>query len=458
MNISSCRGQPVDYQGALDYIYSFANFETRPVGQQMRENYTLDRIRGLLSHLGEPQHCYPTVHITGTKGKGSTAAILASILEMAGYRTGLFTSPHLHTYRERIQVNRQLISEPEVVEWIDDHRQLLDGWPGLTTFEVTTAMAFDVFAQRGVDVAVIEVGLGGRVDTTNVITPKLSIITSISLDHTSILGSTLRDIAADKSGIIKPGVPVVTAPQEPEALAEIQSAARKVGAPVTQVGADWSYQLIAASPAGQTIEMVTPEGRRLQLWMPLIGAHEALNAAVGIVSAFQLRDAGWRLDVADITAGVRTVSWPGRTEVLHARPWVMVDGAHNLASAQCLVETIELVFGHPPVELIFGASVDKQIGGMLEVLLPVVDRVVVTRADHPRAAAPAALRAAVERYGRPAAAVPTVARALEVAMARAAEDDLILATGSLFVAGDARMAWFKRAGQPLPPRDLPRSP
>lgn len=446
----------MDYQAALNYIYSFANFETRPAGQQMREDYTLDRIRGLLAELGEPQHHYPTIHITGTKGKGSTAAMLASILQAGGYRTGLFTSPHLHTYRERIQINRDLISEGEVVRWIGDHRRRLDGWPGVTTFEATTAMAFDVFSQCDVDVAVIEVGLGGRVDTTNVITPELSIITSISLDHTSILGSTVREIAADKSGIIKPGVPVVTAPQEPEALAEIQRTARQHRAPLTQIGDTWTYRVVTAEPGGQRIEIRTPEGRRLELWMPLVGAHEALNAAVSIAGAFQLRGTGWSLDVEDITAGVRTVRWPGRTEVLQANPWVMVDGAHNSASAQCLMDTIELVFGSPTIQLIYGASADKQIAGMLEVLLPAVDGVFVAQADHPRAAAPAELQAAVERHGRSAATAPAVGQALEMALAHADKNDLILATGSLFVAGDARMAWFELTGRPLPPHDPPR--
>lgn len=446
----------MDYQAALDYIYSFANFETRPAGQQMREDYTLDRIRGLLAELGEPQYQYPTIHITGTKGKGSTAAMLASILRVAGYRTGLFTSPHLHTYRERIQIDGDLISEAEVVHWIGDHRRQLDGWSGLTTFEVTTAMAFDVFAQHGVDVAVIEVGLGGRVDTTNVILSELSIITSISLDHTAILGSTLREIAADKSGIIKPGVPVVTAPQDAEALAEIQRRARDVGAPLTEVGNTWTYRLITADPAGQTVSIGTPEGGELVVRMPLIGAHEALNATVSIAGAFELRDAGWSLNLDDIQTGVRTVRWPGRTEVLQNDPWVMVDGAHNAASAECLLDTIELVFGSPTTELIFGASVDKQIASILEVLLPAVDRVCVAQADHPRAAAPAELEAVVERYGCTAATAPTVGQALDMALARAEDDDLIVAAGSLFVAGDARMAWFKRAGEPLPPHDPPR--
>lgn len=446
----------LDYQETLDYIYSFANFETRPAGQQTRADYTLDRMRAMLAKLDNPQARYPTVHITGTKGKGSTAAMLASMLTTAGYRTGLYTSPHLHTYRERIRVDGRLIGEEEVIRWIENHRGLLETLEGLTTFEVTSAMGFDIFAQEQVDIAVIEVGLGGRLDTTNVITPVLSVITPISLEHTEILGDTIAEIAHEKAGILKPGVPAVVAPQPAEAMSAIERVAGGLGAALTGVGRDWTYTLLHMSPDGQSIELRGPAGDRLRLRMPLLGAHEAVNAAVAVAAAHELQARSFQLEASALARGVATVEWPARTELLGRRPWIMVDGAHNGAAACCLLDTVDRLLGERRVALIFGASSDKRIDDLFEVLLPAADQIVVTRADHPRAAQPAVLQQIARRHGRNADVLPTVAEALVNTVESAAEDDLILVAGSLFVAAEARMAWFRRVGRPLPPHDPPQ--
>lgn len=450
------KSTPVNYQQALDYIYSFANFETRPASQQLRADYTLDRIQGLLATLGDPQDQYPTVHIAGTKGKGSTAAMLTSVLAAAGYQVGLYTSPHLHTYRERIRINSRLISEGEVAGWIEAHRALLDTVEGLTTFELTTAMAFDVFARAPVDIAVIEVGLGGRRDTTNVITPILSVITSISLDHTAVLGDTVAQIAYDKAGIIKPHVPIVSAPQEAEAEAVIRRVADEMDAPLTLVGRDWSYTLTDMQPDGQSVTLQSPVWSTLHLRMPLIGPHEAINAAVAVAAAHELRRQSWPLDPALIARGIGSVEWPARTEILSQRPWIMVDGAHNAASAHCLMETVKHLLGRRRTTLIFGASLDKKIDEMLDIFLPATTELIVTRAQHPRAANPDRLQERARRHGHHADVIPTVAEALLTAVQRAGEDDLILATGSLFVAAEARLAWFRHTGHPLPPHDPPK--
>lgn len=447
----------LDYQEALNYIYSFANFETRPAGQQTRADYTLDRMRVLLAELGNPQDRYPSVHIAGTKGKGSTAAMLASILRAAGYRTGLYTSPHLHTYRERIRIDGRFISEEEVIRWIGNHRGLLETLEGLTTFEVTTAMGFDIFAQEQVDVAVVEVGLGGRLDTTNVVTPLLSVITPISLDHTEILGDTIAEIAHDKAGILKPGVPAVVAPQPPDAMPVIERVASGLGAALTRVGRDWTGTLLFMSPDGQSIEVRGPAGDVLRLRMPLLGAHEAINATVAVAAAHKLRALSFPLDVAAISTGVATVEWPARTDLLSRQPWIMVDGAHNGAAARCLLDTVDRLLGQRHVVLIFGASSDKRIDDMFEVLLPAADQIVVTQADHPRAAQPATLQEMARRRGRRAEVSPTVAEALMSTFERAGEDDLILVAGSLFAAAEARMAWFRLMGRPLPPHDPPKA-
>jgi len=474
----------MNYQEALDYIYSFANFETRPAHQLRRADYTLDRIRTLLAALGDPHHAYPTVHITGTKGKGSTAAMIASILQAAGYRVGLFTSPHLHTYRERVRVNGELIREEEVVAWVVAHRELLKTFEGLTTFEVTTALAFETFACKEVDVAVIEVGLGGRVDTTNVITPLVAVITPISLDHTTVLGSTVAEIAADKAGIIKPGVPVVTAPQSLEALAVIQDVAHRLGVPLIEVGRDWTWEAVASGLHGQRFHVrcmgiweMSPAGSRdllkearlstevmwkpwltelRELQLPLLGAHQLVNATTAVATTEVLRHRGFRVPPEAVYRGLRSVQWPGRFEVLAERPRIVVDGAHNSASAWEVLRSVRALFGSPRTILVFGASVDKDVAGMLDVWLPLVDEIILTRARHPRAAAPEALAATVEAQGGGARVVPTVSEALAAAIELARATDLILVTGSLFVVAEAREAWFESQGMPLPPRDPPK--
>lgn len=447
----------MNYQQALDYIYSFTNFETRPAGKQTREDYTLDVIQALLSELGAPHNRYPTVHIAGTKGKGSVAAMLASILTAAGYRTGLYTSPHLHTYRERIRIDDRLISEAAVIDWVKQHRGRLETFEELTTFEVTTALGFDTFAQENVDIAVIEVGLGGRLDTTNVITPVLSVITPISLDHTDILGDTIAQIAHDKAGIIKPGVPAVTAPQPTDAMSAIQRAAEELEASLTVVGRDWTYTLTNMHLDGQFVEIQNPMQETLHLWTPLIGMHEAANTAVAVAAVGELRRQWWSIDSAAIATGLRIVEWPGRTEVLGQSPWIIADGAHNGASAQCLLDTVDHLLGQRCIVLLFGASLDKKIDDMFDVLLPATHQLIVTQADHPRAAEPARLQEIARRYDRSAETSPTVAAALMRAVESAAENDLILVTGSLFVVAEARMAWFKHIGRPLPLHDPPQA-
>ena len=467
----------MDYLEALNYIYSFANFETRPAHQLRRTDYTLERIRSLLAALGDPHRRYPTVHITGTKGKGSTAAMIASILQAAGYRVGLFTSPHLHTYRERVRVDGELITEDEVVAWLTEHRELLETFEGLTTFEVTTALAFDAFARKRVDIAVIEVGLGGRVDTTNVITPLVAVITPISLDHTAVLGSTVAEIAADKAGIIKPGVPVVSAPQSPEALAVIRDVAHHLSAPLIEVGRDWTWEPVASSLRGQRFQVrhtkvreASPVGVRhrweigaesplrdlAELELPLLGAHQLVNATTAVAASDVLRRQGFQMPPETVHLGLRRVEWPGRFEVLAEHPCIVVDGAHNVASAYEVRRTLRALFGTPRTILVFGASADKDVSGMLRVWLPAVDEVIVTQARHPRAAAPKALAEVVRAQGREAHIALRVTDALAAAVARAEATDLILVTGSLFVVAEAREAWFEAQGLPLPPRDPPK--
>jgi dihydrofolate synthase/folylpolyglutamate synthase len=442
------------YQRALDTIYSLTDYEKQSGYPYSPDRFDLGRVERLLALVGNPQHAFQSVHIAGTKGKGSTSAMVASILRAAGYRTALYTSPHLHTFRERIQVNGQLIARDDVVSGIERLQAAVSQVPGITTFELITALAFAYFAEQKVEWAVIEVGMGGRLDATNVLMPQVSVITPISYDHTMYLGESLAEIAAEKAGIIKPGVPVVCAPQPQEAATVIARIAGERNAPLIAVDEEWSSRSLSVSPAGQRF-MAWPKAqpaRQAQYSLPLLGRHQQINATTALAVVDQLRRMGVQIADQDISTGLATVQWPGRLEVLGRHPWTIVDGAHNGDSMQKLSAAIAELFPHERMILILGTSADKDINAMLDAILPLADRVWVTQAHHPRAAAPEALLEHIANHGRQAQVVP-IDRALETALGQAGADDLILATGSLFIVADIRMQWYKRQNQPCPDTD-----
>ncbi len=385
-------------EAALRFLFGRINYERLQSMPYHEHLLKLDRMRCLLRGLGDPHLRLPVLHIAGTKGKGSTAAMLATVLSVAGYRTGLYTSPHLERLEERIAIDGRPLSRGELAALVDRVRPVVEAMDrqaasegseiGPTYFELITALAMLYFAERGVDVAVLEVGLGGRLDSTNVGQPVVCAITSISFDHCRQLGNSLAEIEREKAGIIKPGVPAVIAPQLDDAMSVIQRVAGTLQAPLVVIGQDWSYTLVVMHPDGQSIEVRGPAQETLRLRMPLIGAHEAVNATVAVAAAHELRRQSFSIDTTATSEGVRTVEWPGRTEILSRRPWIMVAGAHNGASARCLLDTVEHLLGRRRIMLIFGASVDKRIDDMFEVLLPAAHRLIVTQADHPRAAPP----------------------------------------------------------------------
>lgn len=448
------------YRQALDYLYSFTDYEKQSGFPYSPDRFDLRRVERLLSLLGNPHHAFQAIHVAGTKGKGSTAAMIASILHAAGHRTALYTSPHLHTFRERIQIDGQLISEEQVVDGVNRLREVVPQVPGLTTFELITALAFSYFARsfqgpgREPALAAIEVGLGGRLDATNVVDPLVSIITSISYDHMVYLGDTLAAIAAEKAGIIKPGVPVISAPQFPEALETVERIAGDRGSALTLVGRDWQWENVAASAEGQRFAVwpSSAPASRATYWLPLLGRHQQVNAATAVAAVAQLRRQGVDVPGTAIEAGLRSVRWPGRLEVLGRRPWVIVDGAHNGDSMQKLRDALGELFPHRRTVLVFGASAGKDLDRMFDVILPAVDHVLVTRAHHPRAAEPEALSKRMAAYGKEVTTVP-VGQVLEAALHLAQEQDLICATGSLFVVADFRLAWLRHEQGPLPPTD-----
>ncbi|NJK81872.1 MAG: bifunctional folylpolyglutamate synthase/dihydrofolate synthase [Chloroflexaceae bacterium] len=424
------------YQDALDYLYSFVDFERKPARTPQEAQHNLDRTRALLDAVGTPPH-FKSVVIAGTKGKGSTAAILESILRVAGYRTGLWTSPHLNSYRERMQVNRVLITQAQLVRAVQQLQPIVAAFDHATygtptVFELSYALTLSFFAEQQIDVAVLEVGLGGRYDATNAITPLVSAVSSISYDHMHVLGDTLSQIAYDKAGIFKPGVPAVTIPQHPEAAAMLARVAHEVGTP-----------LHLAAPAGWH----DPQGLPVLVCptMPaprLRGAFQLENAqlACGIVAL--LRQQGLPIPDDAISQGLATVQWAGRLEVAGTAPLLVLDGAHNGDSAQKLIAALQAEFSYARLILVLGMSRDKHTDAILEALLAHTDTLVLTHSRHPRAYTDLDKIAAQARplFHGTILFAGDVPDALDEARRIAHPNDLICVTGSLFVVGAAREA------------------
>lgn len=433
------------YDNALDYLYSLINYEVQRPERYAPDVVSLDRPRALLAALGDPQEAYPVVHLTGTKGKGSVSAFTASALQAAGLRVGLYTSPHLQDFRERFRVNNALIEPDMLAELVEQVRPAVATIPGLTWFEVVTAIAFLYFARVRVDVAVVEVGLGGRLDATNVLrAPLVSTITSLSYDHTALLGNTLAEIAFEKAGIIKPGVPVVSAPQAPEALAVVERVAAERNAPLRVVGRNARFEAGAGDEYGQSFEVSLGGQAPHTYWTPLLGAHQALNATVAIATLDRVRAAGLPVDERAVHAGLRLVNWPGRLEVVRRAPWLVLDVAHNGASAERLREALSGIFlARRPgarVILVFGAFRDKDVPAMYHALLPIADQLVLMQANNPRAFGVEELTDLARQSGYQGRieALPAAHDALAFAESSARPDDLICVTGSFSVVGEVR--------------------
>ncbi|MCD6289697.1 MAG: bifunctional folylpolyglutamate synthase/dihydrofolate synthase [Anaerolineae bacterium] len=452
------------YQKVLDYIYGSARYRRHGCSAV---RYDLSRMRRLLHRLGNPHKRFHSIHIAGTKGKGSTAAITESILRSSGYRTGLFTSPHLHTFRERIRINGQLIPAEDLITLLEWCRPALETEPDRTPFETITALAFTYFAENEVDWAVLEVGLGGRLDATNVVHPTACAITSLSFDHTRLLGHTLSLIAWEKAGIIKSGVPVVSAPQAAEAMGVIRDVCRTTSARLETVGpmisssanAPYTWQWVrhkGGGLKGQIFTLYGPGGIVLEdLFVPFLGKHQLNNASVAIALIHELQQRGASVPKEALYAGTRQARWPGRLEILAQHPWIVVDSAHNVDSARKLSAALHELFPHRRLGLVFGASRDKDIRGMLQVFLPIADHSVVSASLHPRAADPAEL-AVLARDVLPGLELTVTKRmeeAIDDILAWVHPDDLILVTGSIFVVAAARAVLASRGYIHLPPDD-----
>ncbi|MBI5936049.1 MAG: bifunctional folylpolyglutamate synthase/dihydrofolate synthase [Chloroflexi bacterium] len=434
------------YNQALDYLYSFVDYSLKHVSELAKADFNLDRMFALMESLGNPQANYPIIHVAGTKGKGSTSALCASALTAAGYKVGLYTSPHLEDYCERIQIDGSPLTHGGLAALVDAIRPFVERVPKLTTFEITTALAFLAFAQQNVDAAVIEVGLGGRLDATNIVTPRVSVITSLSMDHMAVLGDTLAKIAGEKAGIIKEGVPVVSSPQKDEALEVVERVAKERGAPIKVVGKDVKFEPVSSSLNGQSFR-VTDNAERLTLnvQLPLLGSHQVINAATAYAA---LKASGLNVSDEAIQKGFSQVKWRARFEVARREPPVIFDSAHNDDSFARLRETLEAFFPGRPVTLILGASEDKNLAGMLREMKPKIRKLIVTRADHPRALEVETIQKLADTLEVSNEAATPVASALARALELSSLDgSIVLSAGSMFVTAEVMAAWKKVSGK-----------
>jgi dihydrofolate synthase / folylpolyglutamate synthase len=448
---------------AMHWWFARVNFEVRAAAAW---DLKLEAMRLLLERLGNPQHGLPIVHVAGSKGKGSTSAMLAAVLRHAGQRVGLFTSPHLVSVNERIQIDDVPIPDDELARLLAEIRGAaaapVPGGSGplddqLTFFEIATAVGFLHFQRQRVDWAVLEVGLGGRFDSTNVCDPRLAVITSISLDHTQQLGNTLAEIAGEKAGIVKPGRPTVSGVVVPEARDVIRQACRERGSPLRDRGADFSYvhqpgRFNGGEARAPRVQVTTWRRAWPDFELRLLGEHQAANAAVVVAAVEELREQGVAIADEAVRRGLAGVDWPARLEIAGRQPLRLLDCAHNVASARALVDAVLTTF---PLALegrrllIFAGSRDKDLAGMLAEFGPHFDQIFLTRFDSPRCVSPAELAQCLPDNLRGRHTVTdSPAAAWQLAVRSAGPNDLICATGSVFLAGELRRMLRGKSGEP----------
>jgi dihydrofolate synthase/folylpolyglutamate synthase len=433
------------YNHALDYLYSFVDYSLKHSSELAKADFNLNRMFALMESLGEPQKKYPVIHVAGTKGKGSTSALCAAGLQAAGYTVGLYTSPHLLDYVERIQINGEPITHEQLIELVEEIKPHVAKIEKLTTFEITTALAFMAFGKYGVNAAVFEVGLGGRLDATNIVTPKVSVITSLSYDHMAVLGNTLALIAGEKAGIIKDGVPVVSSSQKDEALEVLERVAKQKNSEITLIGKDVTFELVKSSLEGQELAVSDQQSEVgglssvVKLQIPLLGAHQVENAATAYTA---LKVSGIPISDEQIQKGFSQVKWRARFEVARTEPPVIFDSAHNQDSFEKLRETLETYFPGRPAYLIFGASEDKNIPGMFAEMKSKIKKIIITRADHPRALEVEKIRSLADQAGAESEAVVPVKDALARALDLSSKDgSIVLSAGSMFVTAEVMREW-----------------
>ena len=408
-------------------------------------------MRTLLRRLGNPHDKFKSVHVAGTKGKGSTCAMIASMLQAGGFKVGLYTSPHLVDIRERIQINGDMISQAEFGRLVRLAEPIVERMkPRPTYFDVLTAVAFRYFADEQVDIAVIETGLGGRLDSTNVIKPEVTAITSISKDHMAQLGTTVSKIAEEKAGIFKPGVPAISVQQDPEADVVLKRVAEKAGTTldVTGQSIEFSFRFESSRLQGphNRVCLTTPNSRFEHLAVPLLGEHQAINCGLALSVIDRLKSRGFNISDAKAMEGLAKTTLPGRMEMLSQTPRIVADGAHNAASLDAMLRAIGQHIPYDSMVIIFGCCADKDVPGMLERIAAGADKVIFTRVNNIRSADANELAARyVEQYGKMAQVAPTLDDALAIANRAVTKEDLICITGSFYLVGEAKKLFATRA-------------
>ena len=434
------------YDSALRYLFAQTNYEQMLRVRYNRDTFSLSRMRALLKDFGDPHKKIRSVHIAGTKGKGSTATMLATMLQACGHKVGLYTSPHITDIRERIQVNGQMISQAALARLICRAQPTIDKLSAdkPTFFEIFTGIAFCHFLNEGVDLAVVETGLGGRLDSTNVLRPAVCGFTSISRDHTQQLGGSLSKIAAEKAGILKSNTPAVSVPQDPEAKRALKQAARESKARLMFTGEDidFSYRVESSRQDGchTRICLTTPRSRFEHLPVPLLGEHQALNCGLALALLDQLKSQGVKIDDRAAIQGLAGVYLPGRMEMIHDDPRILVDGAHNAASMHALMRAIGQHIPYDSMVMVFGCAGDKDIDGMIAEIATGADKVIFTQASsNPRAAKPQRLAEVYEEAtGRVSQTTEDLREAIRIARSAVSREDLICICGSFCLVGEAK--------------------
>jgi dihydrofolate synthase/folylpolyglutamate synthase len=443
---------------ALEYLFTRTDYEKQSRLRYNVTTFSLERMEKLLSLVANPHKKLATAHIAGSKGKGSTATMLARMLQANGYSVGLYTSPHVVDLHERIEINGKRISDSELTALVNriyapvekmakTHSTSSGQADPPTFFEIFTTMAFLYFVDKKVDIAVVETGLGGRLDSTNVLEPAVVGITSISIDHQNLLGKTIDCIAKEKAGVIKKGIPIITVPQEASAMKEIKKQALAVKAPLSVTGKDidFSYRFESSREYGPhtRICLTTPTSKFEHLRVPLPGEHQAMNCGLAIAMLDSLKAGGYKIDDAKAIAGLKDIKMPGRMEIIHTDPRILIDGAHNAASIRALIQAIGQHVPYDSMIVIFGCGQDKDVRGMLEQLQYGADKVIFTRSNSPKAMYPQDLADMyTEICGKMCQTAMSLREALRVASAAIGREDLICITGSFYLVGQAKVMYM----------------
>ena len=423
------------YSQALDYIYSFVDYSLTRNLRYSPEKFNLSRMEDFLGLIGNPHQDYKVIHVAGTKGKGSTCAMITSILTKNGLKVGFYSSPHMIDFTERIRIGDVQISHQQIVNYINMMDTAIRKVPELTTFEIITGLALKYFADSHVDFAVVEVGMGGRFDATNVIHPEVTAITSISFDHTKVLGKTLKKIAFEKAGIIKNGIPVIVTKQKTSALEIIKKIAKERNSRLVYVPNTYQAKSVMCSLNGQGFTIFKNGKKILEASIPLLGDHQLDNALTAFGCIEELKDQGIAINEAAISSGFCEIKWPGRFEIINKNPLIIIDCAHNVDSVKKLRDTVLKYLEGKQIILIFGVSEDKDAAKMLKILQPLVKTMIITKSQHPRAMELNKIQDIAEMLTIPWIRKEDIKNAIGEALVISEEITAILATGSIFIAG-----------------------